>query len=81
MHTETTTVTPRKLTRSSTDRKIAGVSGGLGEYFAVDPLLIRIAFVATTLTGGAGLFAYLGILLFVRADDHEPVEMPAATAA
>jgi phage shock protein C len=80
MHNDTPRATPRKLTRSSTDRKIAGVSGGLGEYFGVDPLLIRIGFVATTLTGGAGLFAYLGILVFVRADDHEPVEMPARTA-
>ena len=81
MHTETPTATPRKLTRSSTDRKISGVSGGLGEYFAVDPVLFRIAFVVTTLTCGAGLLAYLGILVFVRADDHEPVDMPAPVTA
>lgn len=80
MNNDTPTATTRKFTRSSTDRKIAGVSGGLGEYFGVDPLLIRIGFVATTLTGGAGLLAYLGILVFVRPDDHQPVEMPRATA-
>jgi phage shock protein C len=35
----------KKLYRSSKDRKIAGICGGLGEYFSVDPTLIRLAFV------------------------------------
>ena len=39
----------KKLYRSSEDRKIAGICGGLGEYFSVDSTLIRLAFVFITL--------------------------------
>jgi phage shock protein PspC (stress-responsive transcriptional regulator) len=42
----------RRLTKSVTNKKLAGVCGGLGEYFGVDPTLIRIAFVIATLMGG-----------------------------
>lgn len=35
----------KKLYRSSRDRKIAGICGGLGEYFSIDATLIRLAFV------------------------------------
>jgi phage shock protein C len=35
----------KKLYRSSEDQKIAGICGGLGEYFSIDPTLIRLAFV------------------------------------
>jgi phage shock protein PspC (stress-responsive transcriptional regulator) len=38
---------------------IAGVCGGLGEYFSVDPTLIRLLFVFATILGGPGLIAYL----------------------
>ena len=37
---------PRRLLRSSSDRVIAGVAGGLGDYFGVDPIIFRIGFVA-----------------------------------
>lgn len=47
-----------KLYRSTVDKKIAGVCGGLAEYFNVDPLLIRIIFVVL-LFAGVGLIAYL----------------------
>src|SRR5919107_3358238 len=59
----------RKLTRSTTDRLIGGVAGGLGRYFGVDPILFRIAFVVLVFAGGIGLLAYLGLLAFVPADD------------
>ena len=42
----------RKLTKSVTNKKLAGVAGGLGEYFGVDPTIIRIAFVIATVMGG-----------------------------
>ena len=46
----------KSLTRSSTDRKVGGVSAGLAQYFNVDPILFRVGFVAGTLaTGGAGV--------------------------
>ncbi|MFH1450659.1 MAG: PspC domain-containing protein [archaeon] len=49
----------KKLYRSKTDRKIAGVCGGLAEYFEVDPTLVRLLWVVFTLCGGAGLLAYI----------------------
>ena len=59
----------RSLTRSTTDKRLAGVSGGLGAYLGVDPVLIRVGFVVTTLASGVGLLAYLALLLLVPADD------------
>src|SRR5690349_5594427 len=59
----------RKLTRSSSDKMIGGVAGGLGRYFGVDPILFRIAFVVLTFAGGVGILAYIGLLAFVPADD------------
>ncbi len=49
----------RKLVRSRDDRMIAGVCSGLGEYFSVDPTLIRLLFVFTAILGGPGLVAYI----------------------
>jgi phage shock protein PspC (stress-responsive transcriptional regulator) len=39
----------KRLRRSSTDRKIAGVCGGLAEYFEVDPTIVRLVVVAVAL--------------------------------
>ncbi len=62
----------RQLRRSQTDRKIAGVCGGIGEYLHIDPTLIRIAFiVATVLTGGTAAIAYL-IALVLMPDRPAP---------
>src|ERR1700760_523081 len=49
----------RQLRRSRTDRVGAGVAGGLGEYFAVDPVLFRVLFATAAFFGGAGLLGYL----------------------
>jgi phage shock protein PspC (stress-responsive transcriptional regulator) len=49
----------RLLRRSRTDRVAAGVSGGLGEYFGLDPVLFRVLFAASAFFGGAGILAYL----------------------
>src|SRR5215218_2546625 len=59
----------RRLTRSSSDKLIGGVAGGLGRYFGVDPILFRIAFVVLTFAGGVGVLAYIGLLAFVPTDD------------
>jgi phage shock protein C len=63
---------PRTLTRSTTDRKISGVSGGLAAYLGIDPLLVRIGFVVTALTSGVGLIAYLAMMMLVPSDDAVP---------
>jgi phage shock protein PspC (stress-responsive transcriptional regulator) len=60
----------RLLNRSSEDKLLAGVAGGLGEYFGVDPVLFRVGFVAATLLSGVGALAYLALVLFVKTDDE-----------
>ena len=65
--------TPRRFERSSRDRIIAGVCGGLGRYFGIDPMLVRIGFVALALLGGTGLIVYAAAVLLVpNDDDAEP---------
>ncbi len=56
----------KRLYRSREDRMIAGVCGGLGEYFNVDPTLIRLLFVFGFFATGSGLFwAYLIMMIIV----------------
>jgi phage shock protein C len=65
----------KKLYRSRTDRMIAGVCGGLAEYFNIDSTLVRLAAVALTLAGGSGVLAYL-IFWFVV--PQRPLDMSAS---
>jgi len=50
---------PRLLRRSRTDRVAAGVAGGLGEYFGLDPVLFRVLFAVSAFFGGAGVLGYV----------------------
>ncbi len=52
-------VQPHRHLERPQERMIAGVCSGLGEYFDIDPVLVRIAFVVLTVLGGAGILAYL----------------------
>ena len=68
----------KKLYRSESDRKIAGICGGLGDYFDVDPVIFRAVFVVLLIGAGSGLLLYL-ILWFiiptegdVKPTTHEP---------
>ena len=58
---------PRRLERSR-KRMIAGVGGGLGRYFGIDPIIFRIGLVALTFFGGVGFFVYAAMYLFVPAE-------------
>ncbi len=49
----------RKLYKSANDKVLAGVCGGIGEYFDVDTVIIRLLWVIFTLFGGAGIIAYI----------------------
>ena len=49
----------RRLHRSSKDKMICGVCGGLGEYLDVDPTLIRLIWVLLTCWAGMSILAYL----------------------
>ena len=48
-----------KLYRSKKNKIIAGVCGGIGEYFKIDPTLVRLLWLLVSLSGGAGLVAYI----------------------
>ena len=59
----------KKLYRSRTDRKLAGVCGGIGEFFGLDPTLIRIVFIFLALPGGLpGVLPYLLMWVIVPED-------------
>ena len=49
----------KKLYKSSTDKKIAGVCGGIAEYFNIDPTLVRLGWVVFCALGGSGILAYI----------------------
>lgn len=62
----------RKLMRSRTDRKIAGVCAGVAEYFDVDVTLVRVVWLVCALFGGGGVLAYL-IAWIVMPEEPERV--------
>lgn len=68
---------PKKLRRSLDDKIIAGVCGGLGKYFDVDPLIFRILFVLLTIFGGSGVLLYiiLWIVIPEKAESERPKDL------
>lgn len=55
----------KKLYRSLKDKMICGVCGGIGEYFGVDPTLVRLGAALLGLIAGSGLFVYFIMALIV----------------
>jgi phage shock protein PspC (stress-responsive transcriptional regulator) len=64
----THTAAVQRLERSTSDRKLAGVAGGLGRYFDLNPNFFRVGFLVLTLLSGAGLLIYL-VAAFVMPDE------------
>ena len=60
----------RRLMRSTTDRRIAGVCGGLAKYTNTDPTVVRILFLMSIIFGGFGIWAYLVIWLLAPEDNR-----------
>ena len=69
----THTPSTKRLERSSADRVIAGVSGGLGRYFDLNPTFFRLGFVVLTLLGGAGILIYLAAVLVVPDEGKQSI--------
>jgi phage shock protein C len=61
----------KRLHRSRTEKMIAGVCGGLSEYFDVDPTLIRIGWVLISLLAGVGVLLYIVMWVIT------PLDLPA----
>ena len=49
----------KRLKRSRSDRKIAGVCGGLGNYFDIDPVIFRLIWILLIFAAGTGVVAYI----------------------
>lgn len=64
----------KRLYKSRSDRLVAGICGGLGEYFSIDANLVRVGFVILALWGGIGILLYLAALIVVPADPSFPTE-------
>lgn len=61
----------KRLYRSRTDKQIAGVCGGLGQYFKVDPTIVRLIFILLAITGGPGLILYIVLALIIPEEPFE----------
>ncbi len=59
------------LTRSDTDRMIAGVCGGIAAYLGIDSVLVRLLFVLLALASGIGVFIYIILWIIMPSDDLE----------
>lgn len=55
----------RRLQKSTTNRMILGVCGGLSEYFRVDPVIVRLVFIVLAFANGVGVFIYLLLALIM----------------
>lgn len=63
----------KKLYRSTLDKMIGGVAGGLAEYFDIDATLVRVLFVVVVFLGGGGIIAYIILWIVVP---QKPYELP-----
>ena len=62
----------RKLTRSTSERRIAGVCGGIAKYLNVDPTVIRILFLIALICGALGFWMYL--IVWIAAPEDNRIE-------
>lgn len=60
----------RRLMCSTTDRRIAGVCGGIAKYLNVDPTVVRIIFLVALLCGSVGFWAYLIVWIAAPEDNQ-----------
>ena len=62
----------KKLYRSLSDKKLAGVCGGIAEYFGLDSTLIRVGWALVSLFAGAGVLAYIVCALIIPEKPENP---------
>lgn len=55
----------KKLYKSSVDKKIDGVCAGIGEFFSIDPTLVRLAWILFSALGGSGILAYIICMIVI----------------
>lgn len=65
----------KRFTRSQLNRQVGGVSAGIANYFNIDPLFVRLVFIALTVLGGHGIILYLVLWVFLpEADSSEDID-------
>ncbi|MAT40481.1 MAG: hypothetical protein CL946_12865 [Ectothiorhodospiraceae bacterium] len=67
---------PRRLYRSRKETMIGGVAGGLGEYFQIDPVLVRLLFVLAVFLEGVGILAYVIMWIVVPKEPETATPPP-----
>ncbi len=65
---------PEKLYRSEKDSVIAGVCGGIAEYFNIDSVIVRLVAVALALSGGVGVILYLLAIIIIPKKSEKEVK-------
>ena len=72
---------PKKLMRSSRDKKLGGVCAGLAEYFDIDPTIVRVVWLLAFLCAGAGGLVYIVLwIVLPLAPASEAISMPSSAA-
>ena len=70
----------KRLYRSQRERWLFGVCGGIGEYFDLDPTLVRVIFVVLALIFGGGFLVYLLLLIIIPLEPGRPEVDPGHAA-
>lgn len=70
----------KRLYRSRSERMLAGVCGGIGVYFDIDPTVIRLLFVLFALVIGGGVLLYIILLIIVPLEPEVPEQTVEITA-
>ncbi len=63
----------KRLYKSSTNRMIDGVCAGIGEYFNIDPTLVRLAWILFCALGGSGIIAYIIAAIVIPRNPNETI--------
>lgn len=69
--------TPRQLRRSRTDRSIAGICGGIAEFFGIDPTVVRLVTLLLILFGGLSIWIYVILWLVIPEAPARPFDIHA----
>lgn len=70
----------KRLFRSRENKMVAGVCGGLGEYFEIDPTIVRLLFALLVLANGMGVLAYVAMWIIVPEEGETTAPASAETA-
>jgi phage shock protein C len=71
----------KRLYRSKKEKMIGGVCGGIGEYFEIDPVLVRILFIISLFFWGSGVLAYIVCWIIIPEQPYAAPVTPAADSS